>query len=300
MPTSIDVTVALASKSDRRSISDRAEWRPSESGRRWRFSLSAIDEPVDHPEEIAAELLGVLSIVLVDASLLEHAVYRAALERAFERGLVNRLMFGRPFDELRMAFVDEELRRAIPATCQRPATTRLWDLTESPELAWIDGPGPGFSDELARGHARARCEKTGRRLSRQLAILNEDRGFQEVVTTLRGKGWRDHHILSSVTNIAINYRAVELGIDLRDAEAAQRLFTSPETEDSPFVPSSEFNVDAMERARQLALPAVLKTWNLVLHSPMPDMDALEKVLAERYGYWTADAPYDGDLLPSAP
>jgi len=42
---------------------------------------------------------------------------------------------------------------------------------------------------------------------------------------------------------------------------------------------------------------VLATWGLTIHSPTPDLDAVEALLVNRYAYWDADSPYDGDLLP---
>lgn len=299
IPGVIDVVVEVAPPSDQRSLSERSGWQPIDSGRRWKFELTLIEEPVDSPAHIGAELLGALSVLLIDASLLEQAKFHEAIERAFERGLASRLMFARPYDEFRNIFVDEELRAGIPADCRREPTLRSWEPAESSELGWKDGPGPGYSDDLAAAHARARCEKAAARLPRQLSMLREDATFQVTVAELRRAGWRDHLIVSSVINIAINYRATELDIDLRDARASQVLMEAPETDDSPLVPAEEFSVDALEKARRHAIPAVLKTWGLVLHSPTPDLDALEMLLAERYGYWTADAPFEGDLLPPA-
>lgn len=300
MPGLIDVVVEVASPEDQRSLSERSGWQPNDSGRRWKFELTSIDKPVDSPGRIGAELLGVLSVVLIDASLLDQAKFHEAIERAFERGLASRLMFARPYDEFRNTFVDKELRAGIPADCRRQPTRRSWQASESSELGWKGGPGPGYSDELATDHARARCEKAAARLPRQLSMLRKNATFQATVGALRRDGWRDHLIVSSVINIAINFRATELGIDLRDARASKTLMDAPETEDSPLVPAEEFSADALEKARRLAIPAVLKTWGLVLHSPTPDLDALEAVLADRYGYWTADAPFEDELLPVTP
>lgn len=130
-----------------------------------------------------------------------------------------------------------------------------------------------------------------------LRLLHDDADFAQTVAQLRSRGWRDHHILTSVMNITLNHRAQELGIDLRDPAAQKELFTTPETTDSPLVPATEFTPDAMEQARRYALPAVPTTWGLTIHSPTPDLDAVEAVLVDHYAYWDADSPYDGDLLP---
>jgi hypothetical protein len=140
-------------------------------------------------------------------------------------------------------------------------------------------------------------EDRGERLPRQLRVLHEDADFIQTVAELRRRGWRDHHILSSVMNITFNHRAQELGIDLRDPVAGKELIAKPETTDSELVPATEFTPDAMEQARRYALPAVLGTWGLTTHCPTPDLDAVEAVLVERYAYWDSDSPYEGDLLP---
>jgi hypothetical protein len=297
IPSSIDITVAVAAAEAASTVADRAGWQPSPSGRRWKFELTPISEPTDDPKEVGSELLIVLTMVLMDASLLPFHVYQEALHRAFERGLSHKLFFGRPYDELRLIFEDPDLRASIPADCRRPDIKREWEAPQSQELPWCNGPGPGFTDDAAVSHARARCENTDTRLPRQLQLLKDDRSFQQTVAELRGKGWHDHHILSSVMNITLNSRAQMTGIDPRDGEAMRTLIRRPETTDGPLVPVSEFAVEAMEQARRFALPAVLATWDLTLHSPTPNLDAVEKVLDERYAYWSADSPYDGDLLP---
>jgi hypothetical protein len=296
MPCTIDITVGVADTQTPDSITERTRWMPSGSGRRWRFELTPVARSIDNPEPIADELLAVLVTVLADATLLPAGPYQETITRSFQEGLGHKLFFGRPYDELRLLFEDRDLRDAVPSDCRRPLSPR-WETLASAELPQRTDPGPGFSVEDARENARARCEKAGARLPRQLQLLRKTAGFARTVAELRGSGWRDHHILSSVTNITLNYRARELGIDLRDREAGEELIARPETADSPLVPPAEFTPDAMEQARRYALPAVLATWGLMLHSPTPDLDAVEAVLADRYAYWTADSPYHGDLLP---
>jgi hypothetical protein len=296
MPCTLDVTIAVADTQSPSSIAERTEWMPSGSGRRWRFELTPVDDPVDDPEAIADELLAVLMMVLADASLLPASAYEEAIIRSFQEGLGHKLFFGRPYDELRLLFEDKDLRSEVPTDCRRPPSPQ-WEPSPSAELPPRTDPGPGFTDEDARENARARCEKAGERLPRQIRLLQENADFAQTVAELRRRGWRDHHILSSVMNITLNQRARELGIDLRDPAAQKELLAVPETADSPLITPTEFTLDAMEQARRYALPAVLATWGLTIHSPTPDLDAVEAVLVDRYAYWDADSPYDGALLP---
>ncbi len=296
MPCTLDVTIAVADTRAPSGIAERTQWMPSGSGRRWRFALTPVEAPVDDPKPIADELLAVLMLVLADASLLPAGPYQEAIVRSFQEGLGHKLFFGRPYDELRLLFEDADLRHAVPSDCRRPPSPQ-WEPAPSTELPPRTGPGPGFADEDARENARARCEKAGERLPRQISLLRGNPGFVQTVAELRRQGWRDHHILSSVMNITLNQRAKELGVDLRDPGAQAELIATPETADSPLVAPTEFTLDAMEQARRYALPAVLATWGLTIHSPTPDLDAVEAVLANRYAYWDADSPYDGALLP---
>ena len=295
VPSEIDMTVVLAEDPDA-SVADRISTKRGSSGRAFRFALTGIEHPVDDPGAIGHELLSVLTVALVDASLLEFSVYEEALNRAFARGLTEKILFGRPYDELRLAFEDPKLRESLPEGCKRPPPSLVAASCQSDQLPWRDGAGPTFTPVDAEGNAAARYRKTTSRLPRQLAALREDPGFADVVSELRARGWLDHHILTSVMNITINERFTELGIDPWEQSVTSRIVEEPEGDIASTLSPQLYTIDAMEEARRYALPAVLKTWGLTLHSPFPDLEAVERVLEQRYAYWTADAQHD-KVLP---
>ena len=82
-----------------------------------------------------------VSILLMDASLVRSSAYHEALERAFQRGLGHKLMFGRPYDELRIAFEDSSLRAGIGVDCRRSGSYETWEPIQAEELSWRDGLG---------------------------------------------------------------------------------------------------------------------------------------------------------------
>ena len=158
MPIDIDVTVTTVADPES-DVADRVNWKPTSSGRTWTLQLTEITEAVDDPHDIATELLVAVSILLMDASLVRSSAYHEALERAFQRGLGHKLMFGRPYDELRIAFEDSSLRAGIGVDCRRSGSYETWEPIQAEELSWRDGPGPGYSEAKAVENARLRSER---------------------------------------------------------------------------------------------------------------------------------------------
>jgi hypothetical protein len=265
--------------------------RTSGSARTWQLELSPVDAEID---DQMAELLDCLSTVILDTSLLPGKAYMNAVEAAFERGLDHKLFLGRPYDELRNSFADSELQAAL-ADARRPGVAPDWRSTKTSTLDWPEGPGPTYTQELGRELALGRYEKIPARIPRQLAALRSEETFRDTVAELQRSGWPDHLLLLAVYNITLNFRAAAMGLDFRLAEDRARapdLYELPETKGSPLAPPTRFLADEMDLARRMALPATLGLWKLTLHSSSPDLDAVESLLAKRYGYWTDDAEHE--------
>ena len=67
---------------------------------------------------------------------------------------------------------------------------------------------------------------------------------------------------------------------------------SPESATAPPVPVGLFTPERMQNARHHAMMSHLNNWNLECHQRTPDMAAIERLLAARYGYWDDDVPHD--------
>ncbi len=175
-----------------------------------------------------------------------------------------------------------------------PASPARFQPTEHPQLAWQDGPGPTFSIEKAAEMLGKRYELFPKVLRYTLPRLAESDQFMAIVRALRGRGWQDWHILLAVQNVVLNYRttltASDLASDARRRELNQLAFDA-ETGDAPDVPFEELAVEPLDQARKVAMLSLLKHWELEPHQPTPDFPAIEKVLADRYGYWSDDAPH---------
>lgn len=73
---------------------------------------------------------------------------------------------------------------------------------------------------------------------------------------------------------------------------------SPESAAAPPAPVTLFTPERMQQARQIAMMSLLKRWDLECWQRTPDMAAIERLLAARYGYWDEDVPHE-DPFPDA-
>ena len=275
---------------------ERIKFLSSNDRREWVIQLAPI-RPSDHihPGEHTAELLAMLTVILREASLLPEAEFSATLERAFESGLGHKLSPGRPYDQLVARFAaDTEVENQI---CQysTPWNCRDGLLEPQEELHWQDGPGPTYSRENADLLLKTRYANLAENVRITVAMLTSSEEFRSIVKALRTKGWLDWHILVAIANIVMNYRFSHDRYDLR-SEAARRKMaqaaTQPESASAEPVPIGFFTHDAMNRNRTFAMMSLLKHWGLECQQRTPDMTAIERLLAARYGYWDDDVPHE--------
>ena len=71
-----------------------------------------------------------------------------------------------------------------------------------------------------------------------------------------------------------------------------RTASSPESATASPVPVALFTPERMQDARQIAMLSLLKHWGLERCQEAPDVPAIERLLAARYGYWRDDEPHE--------
>ena len=269
---------------------------PSNDGREWVVRLAPVGTSDDADfEDTNTELLTILMIILREASLLPEADFSASLERAFERGLGHKLTPGRPYDQLAAAFAsnaESEIPRSLynaPWDC-RDRLFRGHD-----ELRWQDGPGPTYSRKQAQEMLQTRYVTLAKSLQITDEMLAFSEEFRSTVDALRTRGWLDWHILAAIANIVMNYRFPSDRLNLLSAATQREMMqamSSPESATAEPVPIGLFTADAMNDNRQFAMMSLLKHWGLECQQRTPDIPAIERLLADRYGYWDDDVPHD--------
>ena len=282
-------------------IEERVESLPSNEGREWVVQLGPVRNSNDAgSRESDIELLAMLTIILREASLLPDSDFSASLDRAFERGLRHKLSAGRPYDQLLAAFSADTGPKIQGFLYNTP-----WDCGDGTfrapdELRWQDGPGPTYSREKANELLQTRYNNLAKGLRITAIKLASSEEFRTIVEELRTGGWLDWHILAAIFNIVMNYR-FPVGRFNPDAGVTQQemieVAFNPESATAKPVPIGFFGSDAMNENRWLAMLSLLKHWGLECHQKTPDLPAIERLLADRYGYWDEDVPHD-DPFPN--
>ncbi|MDE2747077.1 MAG: hypothetical protein OXI41_14030 [Chloroflexota bacterium] len=300
VPTQISVNVE---RRRRRSAATGAiESLPSNDGRKWTVRLTPFEDATDvSAEELTDELVSVLAVIFREASLLPDDDFATAIKRAFQRGLTHELFPPRPYDELAAAFAAEdktEIRRGVWET---PWSAREGDYGAHMELAWNDGLGPTYSEEKAQDLLKTRYQNLAQSLRTTIPKLRNSAGFLRTVNRLRSEeGWLDWHVLTAVLNATMSYRfPVQTSQYPSDTLLAQMQDAaySPEPEDARVIPAYRLTPRVLREARQFSMLALVQIWGLEIHQSAPDLPAIERLLAARYGYWTDDLPHD-DPFPN--
>lgn len=303
VPTAITVRIEVR-QLQARAAEERIEARPSNDGREWVVRLAptgAMGKP--DLEEVHADLLGALAVILREASLLPSDDLFSAMERGFQRGLGNRLMTAVQLEQFVDTFAVGQRNEFDSSSVATP-----WDALggvpgEHEELRWQDGPGPTYSRDAANEFLSYRYRTLPRSLRITLARLLATSQFPTLVARLRSEGWLDWHILTAVMNIALNYRlasSAPMPPSKERMEAALQQFSEPEDARDAPIPLGAFTYERMNEARRVAMLSVAENWRLECHQGTPDMPAIERLLATRYGYWNDDVSHVDPFLQSDP
>ena len=298
----VQAQINIRIENRRTSAAERIESIPGNDGREWVVQLTPVGFSDDaNSKEIDTELLIILTMILRENSLLPEADFSASLERASERGLGHKLSPGRPYDELAAAFAADtkpEIRRPIYDT---PWDCRDGSFVAHNELRWQNGSGPTYSRDRAIELLQTRYMTLAKSLRITVVMLASSEEFRSTVGALRTTGWLDWHILAAVANIVMNYRFPSDRFNLL-SETTQRemmqAMSRPESATAEPVPIGLFTPDTMNDNRQLAMMSLLKHWGLECQQRTPDIPAIERLLADRYGYWNDDVPHDNPFPES--
>lgn len=293
MPTTVRVRVQAV---DLERSGERIRSEPSNEGSNWIVDLIPLigDGSELDADAVGSELTGALAAVLFEASLMDWDAYTKVLERCFERGLAHKLGGGRPYDDLAGVVSREHFEQLNRSSILLP---REW--RDAPSPAPVEGlgartdPGPGYSKERAQEMIQGRYERSEQMLNQTLQRLAEDEDFKSTYRQLQEAGWLDWHVLMALVNSRINFRTLSEGLTLEEAREQRRREPrhSDESPQEPALPPEWLSVERLSQMRRFAFMSSLSRWGLESHQPTPDLQAIEELLGERYGYWHDDVEH---------
>lgn len=261
--------------------------------------LSPITASSD-PEWLGQELGAVVIQLLAHLSVGPQDEFMAAVEQAFEAGLVHKIHVGRPYDEL-ASVLDQAHYNAISAVSIEPLKGSPFHPFAADHLAAPTTAGPRYDHDIALANIQETYEYLPSLLSQTLPRALADpatvAGFHE----LRREGWLDWHLLIAIHNAALNVRAAAAGLLARpNVTAAEqgRLAREPETERSAPIPLSAFTPARMRSMMDGTILAIgQRRWRLGA-AQTPNLTAFRELLTRRYGFGEDDVPHR-DLLTEA-
>ena len=273
---------------------------PSHSGRKWQVRLPTYAiHRIREMERLQGDVLTAANCILSEISLLSDQNYHKLIDQCFANGISMKAFIAKPYELIYWEFVSPELFRASNRESKTPPQPpRALSFSDSEELAWIGGLGPGYSAEAAAELNAKRYRNAMRYICLTLDRLLSNREFKRVVDKLRGEGWLDWHILNSISEVKTNTllnegKQIFPGID--DSEL-QRLIDENETEGSLLIPESYFTEDKLRFCRIVSMLATLNVLGLQCRQRTPDFMAIEHFLKNRYNYWTDDIKHDDPFV----
>ncbi|WP_420621947.1 hypothetical protein [Candidatus Poriferisodalis sp.] len=227
VPTAITVRIEVRQQ-HAPAAPERIEARPSNDGREWVVRLAPTGaQSSPDLEEVHADLLGALFVILREASLLPGDDLSSAMDRGFQRGLGNRLMTAVQLEQFVDTFAVEQRNGFDRRTVEMPWNSLEGTLSEHEELRWQDSPSPTYSKDTANELLHYRYRTVPQSLRITLTRLLATRQFLLVVARLRSEGWLDWHILTAAMNIALNYRLASSGPMPPSAERMKEASQTP-------------------------------------------------------------------------
>ncbi len=272
----------------------------SNSGRYWQITLPEKRNAV-LLDNLQQEAFASVVTIIGEVSLLPQPEFKERLENTFKEGIAAKVLVARPYEDLyRNCIVEprpfEDKRRAW----KLPEIGRAFRIRQHKDMAWFDGPGPGYSQEDADEQLRNRYKNTVVPIKHTLKRLAQDEQFISVAKKLRNKGWLDWHILTAIANITVSYRVIKWAQQQRrtqeeiQKEVRVGMF-SEEPKDAAPVPVRKFSEEAMRLALRTSQLSTLRNNKLACHQQTPDFEAIDDFLRHRFNYWIDDVEHENPL-----
>lgn len=294
LPTSVTFEVQAGFGGNEPSFRPRSVGK----GTTWEVVLPILGEESKSAfDDLIVQTLAIVFAAFADISVRPFEDLERIFEVAMRSGLSSKSAFGTVYDVAYANVINKETFDGAPRreveSLSGDSTPPVHDQLRLPERA-----GPGYTKSEGVSRAATRYESIPATLRATLPALRSHASFRPVVQGLRDEGWRDWHILLAVLNVAGNHRLNRNGFQVprnrEEQQALSRRFVEPEPENDP-VPLDLFNEEGLRQALPLSFPSTLQQWGLRLPQNPVDIDALERLLAARFGYWIDDVPHADPL-----
>ncbi|HEY0115120.1 MAG TPA: hypothetical protein VGB54_05315 [Allosphingosinicella sp.] len=260
----------------------------------------------------AAWTMAMVSTMIVQATAMPFEDYREVLEAKMKRGLTARAFWVQPAGML-LRDVRSLLLGDLPDLIgEAPPALAVPQPLAHPELAWRDGPAPGYSAERAEIALTNRYTRTATVAKAIIPQLMANPASRHALEEQHRLGVPDWQLINAIFNFTLDASMEEelggplLGGTPDPRGVMQRAMTRVEAGEMPKMDLAKFTPDFLRFQMDLNVIATLKGWGLELHRQTPDSEAIRRFLDARYNNSTDDIPHEdyfgwasfGDQEPS--
>ena len=281
-------------------IKPKAHPLASNKGRNWQITLPEKRDAV-LVDDLQREAFACVLPIIAEVSLLPQSEFSRRLENTFKEGIAAKVQVARPYEDLyRNCIVEPRPFEDNRRVWKLPEIGREFRVRQHKEMAWFNGPGPGYSRADASEQLRNRYKNSVVPIRHTLKRLAQDEQFISIVAKLRNEGWLDWHILTAIANITVSCRVNRWAQQQRRTQEEiqkemRSVMYSEEPEDAAEVAVREFSEEAMRLALRASQLSTLRNNNLDCHQQTPDFDAIDDFLRHRFNYWTDDVGHENPL-----
>ncbi|MCJ7423602.1 hypothetical protein MUP01_04950 [Candidatus Bathyarchaeota archaeon] len=290
LKTDIEIHVSIDKNSD-----FQTKATPSNKGRKWEVVFPA--GRLNDWQDLQIKILAGTFSILAEVSLLPIAKFNEKMEDSFRNGTSMKVFVAKPYEVLYQGFVTKEMFNSASKSERKiPQEHLQFDIRENEALSWVNGPGLGYSKEKAVELLKNRYSNVSIPIQYTLKNLRDHAEFRTIIKKLRQDGWLDWHILTSINNLAVSYRARQLlkpDISPKDEKDLYvRVMSEPERDDSAPIPVTEFSEEDLRMALRVSMISTIRVLGLESRQRTPDFDGIEHFLRNRYNYWTDDINHE--------
>lgn len=275
---------------------------PSHAGRNWIVRLPNYSiEDIPAMEHLQRDVLYVGSNILSEASLLLDEAYQMEIDKCFQNGISMKAFVAKPYELIYWEFISPEtFESSDRASKTKPIPSHCFIIKEYDELAWFEGPGPGYSKNTASEMLRNRYRNVMPYIRYTLKQLLSSSDFKSLVDQLHAEGWLDWHVLNTLADVKANTiinKGKEIFRNERIKEhQLQAMLDEPENKNSILLPTSCFTEDKFRFCQITSMLSTLKSYGLKCRQLTPDFMAIEHFLRFRYNYWTDDIKHNDPFV----
>lgn len=270
---------------------------PDNSAYLWRIRVPRSPKPGrEGMDEVAQEMLVCLIEIVRAFSVMSSEKFKS--EAILESGMrvYRHAIFARRFPELIGFFLpDAGFRTDLRMVIKCPIRIEDWRCVAEPELEWVNSVHPGFDEVEELKRVRIRYDVALSGLKFTLQRLNGSSEFNSVLTKLRGKGWKDWHVLQAMLNAVANHRTTEKVGRFSGQAEFMKVFKqesfSEERPDSLQVPLEKFSERELEFATLTTVLSTMAHWGLEPRHGTPNLEGLREYLRHRWRYWDLDVEH---------